>query len=368
MGNQSAHIGMLTEVIEGMQVADKERGEELRQLRAIVAAQQQQLDAGAVQWRSDPGLLAEQPAGSSIEGRDEAQAAAPAQIEGRDEAQAAAPVSAARNGAPTACRRHESETGERVSAPLRNPRGLHCGKNLCGAFEAATVEAGAGRNGAAAGGDGAAAGTSRGVVVATRLEGLRSGAAATRPAGEAAASVAQKSLSSSSATPTWAVESTSALGADRQPASFGCKVPGSFSFVVPVVVAGEDGASASARGLQGAVRRAEAAARAPMAQAGERTSGGRQGGGRTQPMTPGPRNVRPLSALCALQARAQEEQVGRSQAQPAGRPPGPSVFRLPPPPTVWLRRPYNRNEYSMLHSMLSETEADPCTHRGSVQG
>ena len=186
---------MLTEVIEGMQVADKERGEELRQLRAIVAAQQQQLDAGAVQWRSDPGLLAEQPAGASVEGRDEAQAAAPAQIEGRDEAHAAAPVSAARNGAPTACRRHESETGERVSAPLRNPRGLHCGKNLCGAFEAATVEAGAGRNGAAAGGDGAAAGTSRGVVVATRLEGLRSGAAATRPAGEAAASVAQKSLS-----------------------------------------------------------------------------------------------------------------------------------------------------------------------------
>ena len=122
--NQSAHIGMLTEVIEGMQVAEKERGEELRQLRAIVAAQQQQLDAGAVQWRSDPGLLAEQPAGSSVEGRDEAQAAAPAQIEGRDEAQAAAPVSAARNGAPTACRRHESETGERVSAPLRNPRGL----------------------------------------------------------------------------------------------------------------------------------------------------------------------------------------------------------------------------------------------------
>ena len=66
--NQLAHIGMLTEVIEGMQVADKERGEELRQLRAIVAAQQQQLDAGAVQWRSDPGLLAEQPAGASVEG------------------------------------------------------------------------------------------------------------------------------------------------------------------------------------------------------------------------------------------------------------------------------------------------------------
>ena len=44
---QSAHIGRLTEVIEGMQVADKERGEELRQLRASVAAQQQQPDAGA---------------------------------------------------------------------------------------------------------------------------------------------------------------------------------------------------------------------------------------------------------------------------------------------------------------------------------
>ena len=75
--NQLAHIGMLTEAIEGMREADKERGDELRQLRAMVAAQQQQLGAGALLWRSDPGFLAELPAGSSVEGRDEAQEAAP---------------------------------------------------------------------------------------------------------------------------------------------------------------------------------------------------------------------------------------------------------------------------------------------------
>ena len=75
--NQLAHIGMLTEAIEGMREADKERGDELRQLRAMVAAQQQQLGAGALLWRSDPGFRAELPAGSSVEGRDEAQEAAP---------------------------------------------------------------------------------------------------------------------------------------------------------------------------------------------------------------------------------------------------------------------------------------------------
>ena len=71
--NQLAHIGMLTEAIEGMREADKERGDELRQLRTMVAA----LGAGALLWRSDPGFLAELPAGSSVEGRDEAQEAAP---------------------------------------------------------------------------------------------------------------------------------------------------------------------------------------------------------------------------------------------------------------------------------------------------
>ena len=75
--NQLAHIGMLTEAIEGMREADKKRGDEIRQLRAMVAAQQQQLGAGALLWRSDPGFLAELPAGSSVEGRDEAQEAAP---------------------------------------------------------------------------------------------------------------------------------------------------------------------------------------------------------------------------------------------------------------------------------------------------
>ena len=94
--NQLAHIGMLTEAIEGMREADKERGDELRQLRAMVAAQQQQLGAGALLWRSDPGFLAELPAGSSVEGRDEAQEAAPvlaatilSSLEGRQAGEAA---------------------------------------------------------------------------------------------------------------------------------------------------------------------------------------------------------------------------------------------------------------------------------------
>ena len=47
-----------------------------------------------------------------------------------------------------------------------------------------------------------------------------------------------------------------------------------------------------------------------------------------------------------------------------GRPPGgPAAFRLPLPPAMWLRRPYDRDEYSLLRSMLGEIEADPLTPR-----
>ena len=77
------------------------------------------------------------------------------------------------------------------------------------------------------------------------------------------------------------------------------------------------------------------------------------------------------SVLSALKARTQgipapEEPAGRERPQvpSTGRPPGgPAAFRLPLPPAMWLRRPYDRDEYNLLRSMLGEIEADPLTPR-----
>ena len=63
---------------------------------------------------------------------------------------------------------------------------------------------------------------------------------------------------------------------------------------------------------------------------------------------------------------APEEPTGRERPQvpSTGRPPGgPAAFRLPLPPAMWLRRPYDRDEYNPLRSMLGEIEADPLTPR-----
>ena len=300
--NQLAHIGMLTEAIEGMREADKERGDELRQLRAMVAAQQQQLGAGALLWRSDPGFLAELPAGSSVEGR--------------DEAQEAAPVLAATNGAPAACRRHEGETGERAAAPLRILCGEHCGKKIGEAFEAATVEVSAGSSGAATKEESADSGVLHGATAVLRLEGLQAGEAAASQTGEAELMAQRSPLPAQvEAKPAWLVKSPTATVADRQLATFSFKVPGSL----------------------------------PPAQ------------------YCGSRHPELSSVLSALKTRAQGEPTGRgrSQGPSTGRPPGgPAAFRLPLPPATWLRRPYDRGDYSLLRSLLGEIEADPLTPRG----
>ena len=300
--NQSAHIGLLTEAIKGMQEADRERGDELRQLRATVTVQQQQLDAGALQWRSDPGFRAEQPARSSVEGR--------------DEAQEAAPVLAATNGAPAACRRHEGETGERAAAPLRIVCGEHCGKKIGEAFEAATVEVSAGSSGAATKEESADSGVLHGATAVLRLEGLQAGEAAASQTGEAELMAQRSPLPAQvEAKPAWLVKSPTATVADRQLATFSFKVPGSL----------------------------------PPAQ------------------YCGSRHPELSSVLSALKTRAQGEPTGRgrSQGPSTGRPPGgPAAFRLPLPPATWLRRPYDRGDYSLLRSLLGEIEADPLTPRG----
>ena len=117
------------------------------------------------------------------------------------------------------------------------------------------------------------------------------------------------------AKPAWLVKSPTATVADRQLATFSFKVPGSL----------------------------------PPAQ------------------YCGSRHPELSSVLSALKTRAQGEPTGRgrSQVPSTGRPPGgPAAFRLPLPPATWLRRPYDRGDYSLLRSLLGYIEADPLTPRG----
>lgn len=94
------------------------------------------------------------------------------------------------------------------------------------------------------------------------------------------------------------------------------------------------------------------------------TGAERQDGGLTQPTAPGLQRGSTLSALGALHARAQEERVEMSQVRPPGSPLGPSVSQLPFPLVAWLRRPYSREDYGLLRSLLNEIEADPLGPRG----
>ena len=157
----------------------------------------------------------------------------------------------------------------------------------------------------------------RGVIAVSSLEGLQAGEAAVRQAGEAELMAPKSFLSAQAeAKPAWFVErSPTATVADRQLATFSFKVPGSL------------------------------------------------------PSAPSCRSRRTeiSSVLSALRIRAQGEPArrGRPQVPSTGRPPGgPAAFPLPLPPAAWLRRPCDRDEHSLLRSLLGEIEADPLTLRG----
>ena len=119
--SQMVHMSSMKIMVAELKEADREREDELQQLRATVAAHEQQLgistvSAGArtLQGRSGPPFLAEQSSCQSVEGGDVARALMPT----------------VRHGC-------AGETGERVVAQSR-ALDKHYGRNLGEAFEATT--------------------------------------------------------------------------------------------------------------------------------------------------------------------------------------------------------------------------------------
>ena len=287
--NQMAITGALTETIVGLKEADKERADELRQLRATVAAQQQQLDAGAPHCRNDPVFLAEQHAGSSIAGGGDTQAAASVQAV-RSDAQAATPIQVAKNGAPAAC---TAGTGKQLVATGPRAKGVLGGRSLGEALEAAALGTDTPGHGSTA------AANTDGNAMASRLTGPLQGELGEQ--GEATAL-------QNAARPAWAMKALPEVTAAPQLEVFDFKAP-----EAPIVRTPAAGAGNS-EGLAGSWHSRTAATVVP----------------------------------------------GSS----AGRPPGPAAFWLPLPPAAWLCRPYDRDEYNGLRSLLGEIEADPLTPRG----